>query len=131
MGREEVYLQLLLNLGTRLTVSGQRHAPAALYPRGKEPWYPLDRRLGGPQNRSTPVGDRTPIVQPVVRHYTAWVTAALIIISRIKIRRTCSFYNIYSYSFHDYLSKSKFQYTSVVHIYRSYKLQNMQNICLL
>jgi hypothetical protein len=28
-------------------VSGQRHALAALYPR-----YPLDRRLGGPQNRS-------------------------------------------------------------------------------
>jgi hypothetical protein len=28
-------------------VSGQRHAPAALYPR-----YPLDRRLGGPQSRS-------------------------------------------------------------------------------
>jgi hypothetical protein len=33
-------------------VSGQRHAPAALYPRGKDPWYPLDRRLGGPQSRS-------------------------------------------------------------------------------
>jgi hypothetical protein len=27
-------------------VSGQLHAPAALPP-GKEPWYPLDRRLGG------------------------------------------------------------------------------------
>jgi hypothetical protein len=28
-------------------VSGQRHAPAALYPRGKRPpRYPLDRRLG-------------------------------------------------------------------------------------
>jgi hypothetical protein len=23
-----------------------------LYPRGKSPWYPLDRRLGGPQSRS-------------------------------------------------------------------------------
>jgi hypothetical protein len=33
-------------------VSGQRHAPAALYPRGKNPRYPLDRRLGGPQSRS-------------------------------------------------------------------------------
>jgi hypothetical protein len=32
-------------------VSGQRHAPAALYPRGKNPRYPLDRRLGGPQSR--------------------------------------------------------------------------------
>jgi hypothetical protein len=26
-------------------VSGQHHAPAALYPRGKEPRYPLYRRL--------------------------------------------------------------------------------------
>jgi hypothetical protein len=23
-----------------------------LYPQGKSPWYPLDRRLGGPQSRS-------------------------------------------------------------------------------
>jgi hypothetical protein len=63
-------------------VSGQRHAPAALYPFR----YTLDKRLGGPQSRSgrrgleeksfAPAGDRTPIVQPVVRHYTAWATAA-------------------------------------------------------
>jgi hypothetical protein len=33
-------------------VSGQHHAPAALYPRGKDPRYPLCRRLGGPQSRS-------------------------------------------------------------------------------
>jgi hypothetical protein len=33
-------------------VSGQRHDPAALYPRGKDPRYPLDRGLGGPQSRS-------------------------------------------------------------------------------
>jgi hypothetical protein len=26
--------------------------PQPLYPRGKRPWYPLDRRLGGPQSRS-------------------------------------------------------------------------------
>jgi hypothetical protein len=26
--------------------------PRPLYPRGKSPRYPLDRRLGGPQNRS-------------------------------------------------------------------------------
>jgi hypothetical protein len=32
-------------------VSGQLHAPAAL-PQGKSPWYPLDKRLGGPQSRS-------------------------------------------------------------------------------
>jgi hypothetical protein len=32
-------------------VSSQHHAPAALYPRGKDPRYPLYRRLGGPQSR--------------------------------------------------------------------------------
>ena len=37
--------------GTRRWVSGQQHAPAALYPRGKTR-YPLYRRLGGPQGRS-------------------------------------------------------------------------------
>jgi len=33
-------------------VSGQRHALVALYARGKDPWYPLDRRLDGPQSWS-------------------------------------------------------------------------------
>jgi hypothetical protein len=33
-------------------MSGQRHAPAALYSRGKDPRYPLYRRLSGPQSRS-------------------------------------------------------------------------------
>jgi hypothetical protein len=33
-------------------VSGQHHAPASLYPRGKDPRYPLYRRLGGLQSRS-------------------------------------------------------------------------------
>jgi hypothetical protein len=35
-------------------VSGQRHAPAALYPRAKDPRYPL----GGPQSRSGHKGYR-------------------------------------------------------------------------
>jgi hypothetical protein len=38
-----------------MEVSGHRHAQAAL-PLGKELWYPLDRRLGGPQSRSGPGG---------------------------------------------------------------------------
>jgi hypothetical protein len=33
-------------------VSGERHAPAALDHREKDPRYPLDRRLGGPHSRS-------------------------------------------------------------------------------
>jgi hypothetical protein len=34
-----------------MEMSGQLQAPAALFP-GKSPWYPLDRRVGGPQSRS-------------------------------------------------------------------------------
>jgi hypothetical protein len=34
-----------------MEVSGQLHAPTAL-PQGKSPWYPLGRRLGGPQSQS-------------------------------------------------------------------------------
>jgi hypothetical protein len=54
-------------------VSGQHHVLAALYPRGKDPRYPLYRRLGGPQSRSghrlevksfAPAGDRTSSSSP-------------------------------------------------------------------
>jgi hypothetical protein len=69
-----------LDLGTKLEVSGQLHAPAAL-PRGKSPRYPLDRRLGGPQSRSgrsleqnsRPYRDSNSdpsVVQPVASCYT-------------------------------------------------------------
>jgi hypothetical protein len=48
--------------------------PRPLYPR-----YPLDKRLGGPQNKPgrcgeeknlAPAGNPTPAVQPVVHRYT-------------------------------------------------------------
>jgi hypothetical protein len=39
-----------------MEVSGQLHAPAALLP-GKEPLYPLDWRIGGPQSRSGSGGE--------------------------------------------------------------------------
>ena len=55
---------------------GQRHALAALYPRGKTR-YPFYRRLGGPQGRSGQVRKISPppgfdprTVQPVASHYT-------------------------------------------------------------
>jgi hypothetical protein len=53
-------------------------APQPLYPKGKSPRYPLDRRLGGSQSRSggcveeknlTPAGNRNPAVQPIARRY--------------------------------------------------------------
>jgi hypothetical protein len=67
-----------------MEVSGQLHASVA-FPLGKDPRYPLDRKLGGPQSRSgrceeennfsTPAGKRTPPVQPVAPHYTIWAMA--------------------------------------------------------
>jgi hypothetical protein len=39
-----------------MEVSGQLHTPDALS-QGKSPWYPLDKRLGGPQSRSERGGE--------------------------------------------------------------------------
>jgi hypothetical protein len=62
-----VKLLLILDLGIKMGVNGQRHALAALYSQGKDPWYPLDRR----QAPAT-VGDRTPVIQSVVRHWQSY-----------------------------------------------------------
>jgi hypothetical protein len=66
-------------------VSGQNHAPAALYPEERTPgthctggWVGpragLDAKARGTFSAS--VRNRTPVVQPVVRHYTDWASAA-------------------------------------------------------
>jgi hypothetical protein len=57
-----------------------RLTPQPLYPRGKSPRYPLDRRLGGPQSRSRRRGENCwpyrdsnsdpSVVQPVTSRYT-------------------------------------------------------------
>jgi hypothetical protein len=41
----------ILDLGTRWRWDVS-FTPRPLYPQGKSPWYPFDRRLGGPQSRS-------------------------------------------------------------------------------
>jgi hypothetical protein len=56
-----------------------RHWP--LYTQGKSHWYPLDRRLDGPQSRSRRGGEEKnsqslpglepPIIQPKAQRYTA------------------------------------------------------------
>jgi hypothetical protein len=63
-------------------VSGQRHAPAALYPRGKDPRYQWTGGWVGPRaGLDTGVRGKIlcpcrgsnlnrPVVQPVVRHYS-------------------------------------------------------------
>jgi hypothetical protein len=65
-------------------VSGQYHAPAALYPRGKDPPVPIGQEAGWAlepiwkqrleEKSSASVKDRTPVVQSVVSHYTDWAT---------------------------------------------------------
>jgi hypothetical protein len=45
-----------------MEVSGQLHAPAALL-HGKNPWYPLSRRLGGPQSLSGRGGEGIGVIQ--------------------------------------------------------------------
>jgi hypothetical protein len=68
----------ILDVGTRWwgVVS---FTPQPLYPQGKSSWYPLDRRLGGPQSRSGDGGEEKnshpvpglepPIIQPVAQRY--------------------------------------------------------------
>jgi hypothetical protein len=66
-------------------VSGQPHAPAALYPRGKNPGTQWIRGWVGPRAGLDAEARREirpclgsnldrPFVQPVVRQYTAWAT---------------------------------------------------------
>jgi hypothetical protein len=60
-----------------MRVSGQRHAPAALYPRESTPltlwvggWMGLRASLDTEEKSFAFAKDRTPVVQPVVRQYT-------------------------------------------------------------
>jgi hypothetical protein len=63
-------------------VSGQLHVPAALPP-GKNSWYPLDRKLGGPQNRSGRGGEEKnsqPLLglePPIIQSYTTELSRLL------------------------------------------------------
>ena len=62
-------------------VGGQHHTPAAL-PREKT-WYPMYRRLGGPQSQSgqawknlSPLGFDPWTVQPIASRYTDYIISA-------------------------------------------------------
>jgi hypothetical protein len=65
--------------------------PGSLYHQGNSLWYPLGRRLGGPQSCSGCGGEeknsqphwesnpRTPIVQPVAQRYTIELSQLLVV----------------------------------------------------
>jgi hypothetical protein len=62
--------------------------PRPLYSQGKNPWYPLDWRFGGPQSRSWRGGEEKnsqpiaglepPIIQPVAQRYTTELSRLLL-----------------------------------------------------
>jgi hypothetical protein len=78
---------LILDLGTRWrwVVS---LTPRPLYPQGKSPRYPLERRLGVPYSRSGRGGEEKnsqplpelepPIIQPAAQRYTAELSRLLV-----------------------------------------------------
>jgi hypothetical protein len=74
-----------------------------LYPQGKNPWYPLNRRLGGTQSRSGHGGVeensqplprlKPPIFQPVVQRHTTEIIIIIIIIIIILLLLLLLLYN--------------------------------------
>jgi hypothetical protein len=70
-----------------MEMSSQSHAPTALYPRGKDPRYPLYSRLDGPRSWSGH-RDQTPVVQSLVRRYTDRATPDPICIINKKERKS-------------------------------------------
>jgi hypothetical protein len=68
-------------------VSGQRHAPDRALLRGEDPryhwtggWVGPRAGLGLEEKSFAPTGDRTSVIQSVVRHYTDWATPAPFIV---------------------------------------------------
>jgi len=49
-----------------MDVSGS-FTPRPLYPQGKSLWYPLDKRLGGPQSRFLSLGSKYSPQHPVFK----------------------------------------------------------------
>jgi hypothetical protein len=79
-----------------MEVSGQLHA-RPLYPQGKSPWYPLYRRLGGPQSRfrrcgveknSQPLSRlKPPIIQLIAKRCTAELSRLILNVFQKKKNR--------------------------------------------
>jgi hypothetical protein len=90
---------LVLHLGTKL-LSVVSFTPRSLYSQGKSPWYKMDRRLDGLQNRSGCGGEEKnsqpllglepQIIQPVAQRYTTELSRILFRDNLFVI--TCSHY---------------------------------------
>jgi hypothetical protein len=62
----------ILDLSTRWRWVGS-FTPGPLHPQGKSTWYPLDRRLSGPQSRSGHGGEeKNSQPPPGIEPYTQW-----------------------------------------------------------
>jgi hypothetical protein len=76
-----------------------------LYTQGKSPWYPLDRKLGGPQSRSGRGGEEKnsqplpglepPIVQPAAKRHTTELLRLLLSQSNCYIFLVTSYLSIF------------------------------------
>jgi hypothetical protein len=85
-----------LGIGWRWVVS---FTPLPLYPQGKSPWYPLDRRLGEPQklsgrggiekNSQLLSGLEPPVIQVVAQRYTTELSRLLIRGTRLIKKPQC------------------------------------------
>jgi hypothetical protein len=83
MGGEWRYSPTILDLSARWSWVSS-FTPRPLYTPGMSPWFPLYRRLGGPQSRFrhcgeesvAPPGNRTPAVQLLASRYTDWAIPA-------------------------------------------------------
>jgi hypothetical protein len=67
--------------------------PWPLYSQGKNPWYPLDRRLGEPRAGldavvkkipSPCLDSNLPIIQPIAQHYTTELSGSYLV-DRVKV----------------------------------------------
>jgi hypothetical protein len=82
--------------------------PRPLYRQGKSPWYPLDRRLDGPQSRSGCGGEKNSqplpgleprIIQPVAQRYTTELSRLLQLLDSVTVRSSPFMINLYLLTF--------------------------------
>jgi hypothetical protein len=124
-GEVNVYIHTVFYLGTiwRRVVS---FAPLPLYPRGKSPRYPLDKRLGGSQGRSgrrrekkilDPTGTRTPTPRSSSQQPVPVLHSVYVYIHINPKNFNCRKEKI-SQMFHDCTVQTKYEYYQITHTVR-------------